>query len=251
MIWYYVDNGQQAGPVDDAQLEALRNAGKIQPATLVWREGMANWLPYSQTQPPVIGAPPITATPAGQAVCAECGNLFDAENMINYGTLRICAGCKPIFLQKLAEGAKLEKGALTYAGFWIRFGAYFLDLIAMWLVNMVVGIMAGLSLGQAFGLQPRAFDPRFVIILLLQFSVPLLYEIIMIGKFGATLGKMACNLKVVTADGGRVSYLRATGRYFSKFLSGLLCLIGYIIAAFDDEKRALHDHICNTRVVFK
>jgi uncharacterized RDD family membrane protein YckC len=56
---------------------------------------------------------------------------------------------------------------------------------------------------------------------------------------------------VVTADGGRVSYLRALGRYFAKMLSGFTCLIGYIIAAFDGQKRALHDHICNTRVVFK
>jgi len=74
---------------------------------------------------------------------------------------------------------------------------------------------------------------------------------VMIGKFGATLGKMACKIQVVTAEGGRVSYLRSLGRYFAKFLSGLICLIGYIIAAFDEEKRALHDRICVTRVVLK
>ena len=75
------------------------------------------------------------------------------------------------------------------------------------------------------------------------------YETIFIGKYGATVGKMACRIKVVTADGGQVSYLRAVGRYFAKLLSAFTLMIGYIIAAFDPEKRALHDRICNTRVV--
>ena len=75
------------------------------------------------------------------------------------------------------------------------------------------------------------------------------YETLMIGKYGATLGKMAAKVRVVTAEGGKVSYGRALGRYFSKLLSGMICAIGYIMAAFDEEKRALHDRICNTRVV--
>jgi uncharacterized RDD family membrane protein YckC len=62
---------------------------------------------------------------------------------------------------------------------------------------------------------------------------------------------MACRIKVVTAEGGQVSYLRAFGRYWAKGVSAIICLAGYIMAAFDDEKRALHDRMCNTRVVFK
>jgi len=31
----------------------------------------------------------------------------------------------------------------------------------------------------------------------------------------------------------------------------MVCYIGYLIVAFDDQKRALHDHICNTRVIYK
>ena len=60
---------------------------------------------------------------------------------------------------------------------------------------------------------------------------------------------MLCRVEVVVADGGRVLWGRATGRYFATFLSGLTLLIGYVIAAFDEEKRALHDHVCNARVV--
>src|SRR5258705_9130327 len=112
MSWYYVDAGQQAGPVDDSHLEALRLAGKIQPETLIWREGMAAWQPYREAkaagaQPGAPGAAPLSSGGANEVVCAECGRIFDKENTIQYGTVRVCASCKPVFMQKLAEGAAI------------------------------------------------------------------------------------------------------------------------------------------------
>jgi len=77
------------------------------------------------------------------------------------------------------------------------------------------------------------------------------YSIFFIGKYGATPGKMACKIKVITAEGGPVTYGRATGRFFAEMLSGIICYIGYIMVGFDEEKRALHDRICNTRVIYK
>ena len=73
--------------------------------------------------------------------------------------------------------------------------------------------------------------------------------LISVGRHGATPGKMAWGLKVIRADGGTVSYGRAFGRFWAQLLSGLLLGIGFIMVAFDDEKRALHDHICDTRVI--
>jgi uncharacterized RDD family membrane protein YckC len=70
-----------------------------------------------------------------------------------------------------------------------------------------------------------------------------------VGKFAATPGKMACKLKVVLPEGDRVSYARAIGRHFAKYISGLILGIGYIMAGFDEQKRALHDRICDTRVI--
>ena len=67
MDWYYVDAGQQAGPVNDAQLEALASSGNILNDTLVWREGMANWQMYGEIKAPgsgALAAPPIVAPPA-------------------------------------------------------------------------------------------------------------------------------------------------------------------------------------------
>jgi uncharacterized RDD family membrane protein YckC len=65
----------------------------------------------------------------------------------------------------------------------------------------------------------------------------------------ATLGKKTLGLKVVGLDGERISFAKATGRYFSKIISALILLIGYIMAGFDSKKRALHDIIASTYVI--
>ena len=91
----------------------------------------------------------------------------------------------------------------------------------------------------------------FIIFYTVTIGVAAAYTTWFLGKYAATPGKMALGLKVITADGGKVSYLKAFGRYFAEIVSGIILNIGYIMAAFDDEKRALHDRICNTRVVKK
>lgn len=120
MNWYYVENGQQAGPVDDAQLQELVRSGSVQPDTLVWHEGLANWQAYRELGPAGVtgvtaaappSGPPLGAAPAAasddEAVCAECNRVFSKQDMIQYGTVHVCAGCKPIFLQKLSEGVSV------------------------------------------------------------------------------------------------------------------------------------------------
>ena len=64
----------------------------------------------------------------------------------------------------------------------------------------------------------------------------------------ATLGKMAMGLKVTDLVGRRISFARATGRHFAKILSGMILLIGYIMAGFTERKQALHDMIAGTLV---
>jgi len=77
------------------------------------------------------------------------------------------------------------------------------------------------------------------------------YMAFMHSRYGATLGKMAVGIRVITLDGRNPSFWRAFGRVFAEYLSSLCLYIGYIMAGFDEEKRALHDHICGTRVVYK
>jgi uncharacterized RDD family membrane protein YckC len=253
MNWYYVDAGKQAGPVDDAQLLELVSSSKITAETLIWKEGMADWRPYREVigpEPSAVAPSPLSAPPimgADQAVCAECGQVFARREMIVYGTVNVCAACKPVFLQKLAEGAPINRGAPRYAGFWIRAGAKVIDSIIVGVVFMGPLIYFAVKGAE----DPGRFQVAQILWQLAYMAGNATYTILFLGKFGATPGKMACGLRVVTADGRSFGYGRATGRFFAEMLSGIICYIGYIIVAFDSEKRALHDHICNTRVVYK
>jgi uncharacterized RDD family membrane protein YckC len=257
MNWHYVDQGQQTGPVNDEQLAELVRNGKIQPDTLVWNEGMADWQPYRNVTGPAsaggAGTPPTAADPASEeAVCIECGKIFPISETIRYGNGRVCAACKPIFLQKLAEGAAINTGELRYAPVLTRFGAVFLDGLLLGAINMGISMLWTYTVVASERSNPAVLLPMQLVLFALQLSIGCSYEAIMVGKYGATLGKMACKIIVVTPEGGRVSYGRAFGRYFAKILSSLTCMIGYIIAFFDKpQRRALHDYICNTRVVYK
>ncbi len=66
---------------------------------------------------------------------------------------------------------------------------------------------------------------------------------------GATVGKMAMGLRVVTNDGKRLSFMNATGRYFAKILSAIILCIGFIMIGFTERKRGLHDMIASTLVI--
>lgn len=117
MQWYYVDDGQQAGPVEETEFPSLLNLGKVRPDTLIWREGMTNWETFSTAAPPeyrtaVAPLPLGSPAPGTEAVCAECGGSFHRDDMITHGNLHICANCKPVFMQKLAEGVKLPRAGL-------------------------------------------------------------------------------------------------------------------------------------------
>ncbi|HSY42529.1 MAG TPA: RDD family protein [Candidatus Acidoferrum sp.] len=255
MNWFYVEQGKQNGPLSDEQFNEMVANGKITPDTLVWHEGMANWVPCREVKGGGVSTAP-GGEQGSQAVCSECGKLFPIDETIRYGDARVCASCKPIFLQKLQEGAALNTGALRYAGFWIRFGARILDGLIVGVPLMILFFVLVFSQIHPSTLGHSGAPPDLGILpTLLQFAfvfVQMGYEVFFLGKYGATPGKMACGLRVVTSDGGKISYGRAVGRFFAQILSGLICYIGYIIAAFDNpQKRALHDHICNTRVVYK
>lgn len=249
MNWYYVESGNRVGPFDDAEFERLVRAGTIRSETLVWSEGMTEWRRYGELGTSGAEAPLGVAT----AACAECGRTFSTESMIRHGSVWVCAGCKPVFLQKLREGVETRKAEFRYGGFWMRVLAYFVDQIVLGLAIFVLYFVAFFALatsarGRA---DERAALALSVVLAGLQILIVISYETWMVGKFGATLGKMACGLRVVMSDGSKVSYMRALGRWFGKVLSGLIFGIGFLMVAFDPEKRGLHDRICETRVVYQ
>jgi uncharacterized RDD family membrane protein YckC len=260
MKWYYADAGRQVGPVEDAQLDELARAGTVRDDTLVWREGMANWQPHSAVRGPAKPVPIPAAVPiaAETRFCSECGRPFPAQELVTIGSATICSQCKPLYMQRVREGAQ-PIGARRYAGFWIRFVAWFIDVIIL----TVVGFIINLPLRLALGISATRIGsgdittalPALIGTLGLSLAINLVlqaaYTIYFLSTRGATIGKLALGLKVIRADGGPLSVGLATGRFFAFLLDAYFTLtIGFIIAGFDSEKRALHDRICDTRVIY-
>lgn len=240
-MWHYADGDRAIGPVSDEEFDKLVRSGAIAGETLVWRQGMADWQPYGR----------LKAGEGEKVYCVECGRPFSVDDMIHYGHAYVCADCKNTFFQKIKEGVSLP-ATMTYAGFWIRAGAKIIDGIAIWLVQMLLSIPLVFLVTAGAASESHAVSIAATMVMwVIQIGIAVAYPTFFIGKYGATLGKMACQIKVVTGDGEKVTYLRALARAFAEWLSMLTLYIGYIIAAFDDEKRTLHDRICDTRVVYK
>ena len=192
--------------------------------------------------------------------CSECGRSTPADELAQFGDRFICGYCKPTYAQKLREGVAPVK-AVAYGGFWLRVVAVIIDGI---ILAIVQGMIQVVIFGSYFrsvarvepGMRPdeamAALAPMMAGIgmaWLVGLVVGSCYEGFFVAKMGATPGKMALGLKVVRPDGRPVDLGRAFGRYFAKMLSAMILFIGYIMVAFDAEKRGLHDMICDTRVV--
>jgi uncharacterized RDD family membrane protein YckC len=168
--------------------------------------------------------------------------VYSEEELIQIGDALVCAKCKPLFVQRLREGVAVT-GEMVYAGFWIRVGAKFIDGIILSIVGLALGFVGSIITNNMIA--------RGALQNILSLVLSIGYTTYFVGAYSATPGKMACGLRVVRSDGEKISYARACGRFFSEFVSSFILGIGYVMAAFDQEKRALHDRICDTRVVKK
>lgn len=154
-----------------------------------------------------------------------------------------------------------------YAGFWLRLVAYLIDSAIVAVAFAAIVALAVGSFGVRFfrGFVPRVYDqppnPFFPVAILGVILVLLPLTIVLTWLYFAsmessthqgTLGKMALGLFVTDLQGRRVSFGRASGRFFAKFITGLIpFFIGYIMAGFTAKKQALHDMIASCLVLKK
>lgn len=138
--------------------------------------------------------------------------------------------------------------SVQYAGFWKRFGAVLIDGIILYIVERII-IFVLIFFSSAILRRAQGVEV-FSSVLIIVISW-LYYAFQESSPQQATLGKQALGIIVTDLNGNQISFGRATGRYFSKIISGLILLIGYIMAAFTEKKQALHDIIAGTLVVNK
>ena len=159
--------------------------------------------------------------------------------------------------------------ARAYAGFWLRFVAYLIDsLVALFVVGIVIAIAVGFlgieffraqleEMGRGMNGPNLVFPVMFVITVVTFVAFTLVASWLYFAgmessEHQGTLGKMALGLVVTDMNGRPISFARATGRFFSKLITGLVPLyIGYIMAGFTEKKQALHDMIASCLVLRK
>ena len=206
--------------------------------------------------------------------CTNCGNK-------NEPGVVFCSGC----------GQNLEGNTSTstmqpsiYAGFWKRVAAYLIDGL---LLGIVIGIpsyvismiifagsvasqiseLNGMEFSNMEGQMSQVNDAAQAAVALQMFAGMslaflfcgiigtcaswLYFALMESSSKQGTLGKMALGIKVTDLDGNRISFGKATGRYFGKILSGMIMNIGFIMAAFTDKKQGLHDMLAKTLVLNK
>ncbi len=193
-----------------------------------------------------------TATPEGAVFCGACGQPVASVAPVAAGYPAPVAPATAMY-QPL------------YAGFWLRFVAYIIDAIiigipfgAIILILLAAtGILAGVQ-----NIHPGE-SPGAILAL---FGVGVIFGVIVIAFVGgwlyyawcessewqATLGKKALGLYVTDMEGRRITFGRASGRFFAKLITGLIPLgIGYMLAGFTAKKQALHDMIASCLVMRK
>ncbi|HLE33290.1 MAG TPA: RDD family protein [Bacteroidota bacterium] len=154
---------------------------------------------------------------------------------------------------------------MTYAGFWKRFAAYLIDTIIIGFVMGIIMMVFGVGLftsmatmdemtmdeGDAEAMAAGMIGGMMTLILVASAAQWLYFALMESSAKQGTLGKMALSIIVTDANGNRISFGRATGRYFGKIISGAILCIGYIMAGFTEKKQALHDMIAGCLVVNK
>jgi len=341
MVWYYAEGDRQRGPISDEEFQELVNNGRIRDETLIWTDGMENWVSLDnamkagltpQVSPAILpganagagstefgnadpgvssaypksggthnhyggasapGALPAAEAAAGTPRCVQCGTgPLRPGDAIQLGNLLLCHRCDADLARHYRQAESLQGGAAPAAGkpnSWssyvagyaqagqlalasiiTRAAAKIIDnLIGSVLLAIVMAITADVN-SMGINLQDVLHGSEQLLLIMRPYLLAMLafralYDAILIGMFGATLGKMALGIHIVSADGTKVSANQAVIRALVPAIlqvpavllpvsalgsiTQFIFIFGYVIAVMDPQKRTLYDHLANTRVV--
>lgn len=184
--------------------------------------------------------------------CPMCG--FENDRRAGF-----CLGCgEPLAVRKFA-GKFIDVRSFRYAGFWLRAFAILVDTFILLAPTLAVCFVVYFVQLDRRNPPPGFFEwlvdgaAEFewaidIVFFLLYWPY---YAIFESSVHQATPGKMTAGIIVTDMRGRRLSFGRATGRYFGKFISNMCCSLGYLWAAFSDRKQAWHDLMADCLVLRK
>jgi uncharacterized RDD family membrane protein YckC len=211
--WYYWGGDDHVGPLSRSELAQLVHDGELDADDLVWCADFSDWQQVSAVSDRLFGKP---VKPAAQGAERPRGRSTS----------------KPVFSGRTEP---------QYGGFWVRVLAYIIDVI---LTGAAFTLVASL----AFGVLARGAisDGRNLLSLVVNW---LYFAGFQSSEWQATPGKRLLGLVVTDLAGNQLSFSQASIRFFSKILSALILLIGFIMVGFTECKQGLHDLIARTLVI--
>ncbi len=174
--------------------------------------------------------------------CARCHQMVQDDT-------QFCSHCGAALATPLTPASP----RFLYGGFWRRAAAWLLDAIIMNGVTLVI-VAPFLVVSGIFGATRSSMAALLLLLflglLILTLIGPWLYLALMESSSAqGSLGKMALGLRVTDLEGRRISFARASGRYWAKIITGFTFGIGLIMAGFTQRKQALHDMIAGCLVL--
>jgi uncharacterized RDD family membrane protein YckC len=176
--------------------------------------------------------------PDDTQVCPSCGNRTD-----HYSDSA-----------NLETAAPAARRSVVYAGFWLRGVAYLIDVVLLTMIGGAAILMPLLARGAIPADKPWFLfteQTRQVLAIQLLFNMLswLYFASFESSAWQATPGKRMLGLVVTDLAGRRITFLRASGRFFGKFISQLLLFFGFVMAGITPRKQALHDILASCLVV--
>jgi uncharacterized RDD family membrane protein YckC len=263
MGWYYFKDDEKIGPISKEQIDILIQNGIITSETKIWNDKTQSWKLFEEVADDIeeIEDTPTVFTEEvnreeiedksksiASILCDGCGLNFPDDVMIEVGDKKLCKNCKQDYLKGIREGLNFSK-VLPYGSFFVRFVAKIIDGIIIGLGYILISFFFSLLIDPLVSGTGNLITSVLVNLLAAGFGMA--YQIYFIGNYNATIGKMVLGLEIIIPDGTTIDYRIATYRVLAEGLSSIGMGFGYFMAAFDEEKRTLHDRICNTRVVFR
>jgi len=230
MDWYYIDSSKpegkrRNGPWSPRQMLGFAEQGAFAAQTLVWRDGFDSWKPWATVEPELKGE-------------------FQVETI------------RQVIEEKVLPNITASKAG--YAGFWVRLCAYIIDFALLQLIFTLLtpihSYLGNISQEEMVKFLEQQITltelvSRFMPLILFSLGIIFIYNSFFVKNFSGTPGKIALGLAVVRQDGKPMTWSCAFLRSFVSFFSSSFFGAGCLLAAFDLEKRALHDFMANTRVL--
>lgn len=148
---------------------------------------------------------------------------------------------------------------MNYAGFWLRFVAFWIDWLILAIIISAIHFLFYGTPHVFEHLQTMTSNPAGKLMLHTEYTLDwsgtlviwLYYTLFECSKWQATIGKQLLGLKVTDENGNRIGIGRSNGRFWSKILSTFIFGIGYLMIAFTSRKQGLHDLIARTLIIRK